>query len=79
MDRKQFLQMGGIAVASAAVPGLITACNSKANTGSELFFDISLAQWSLHKALFDGELTNLECYGKKRVWNNSRRVCQSVF
>ncbi len=26
----------------------------------ELFFDISLAQWSLHKALFDGQLDNLD-------------------
>ncbi|MCW9706493.1 sugar phosphate isomerase/epimerase family protein [Fodinibius salsisoli] len=60
MDRKQFLQMGGIAVASAAVPGLITACSSKADTGSELFFDISLAEWSLHKSLFDGQFSNLE-------------------
>lgn len=60
MDRKDFLQMGGIAVASAALPGLMMACNSKANAGSELFFDISLAEWSLHKAIFGGELNNLE-------------------
>lgn len=52
--------MGGVAAASAAVPGLLTACNSKANAESELFFDISLAEWSLHKALFNGELTNLD-------------------
>lgn len=52
--------MGGIAVASAAVPGLITACNSKAKAGSEFYFDISLAEWSLHKALFNGEMTNLD-------------------
>lgn len=26
----------------------------------ELFFDISLAQWSLHKGLFDGKLDNLD-------------------
>ncbi|SMO62830.1 sugar phosphate isomerase/epimerase family protein [Fodinibius sediminis] len=61
MDRKHFLQLGGFAVASAAMPGLITACNSKANAGGEdLFFDISLAQWSLHRTLFDGDLEHLD-------------------
>lgn len=54
-------------------PGIFTFCSSK-KTGeqesattengivapTELFFKISLAQWSLHKTLFDGKLTNLE-------------------
>lgn len=61
MDRKNFLQLGGIAVASAAVPGLMTACSSKAKAQKgELFFDISLAEWSLHRNLFDGKLSNLD-------------------
>lgn len=60
MDRKYFLQLGGLAVASASIPGFITSCNSKANTGEDLFFDISLAQWSLHNTIFDGELDHLD-------------------
>lgn len=60
MDRKHFLQLGGLAAASATMPGFITACNSKATMGEDLFFDISLAQWSLHNALFDGELDHLD-------------------
>ncbi|MEL6846457.1 MAG: TIM barrel protein, partial [Bacteroidota bacterium] len=27
---------------------------------AELFFDISLAEWSLHKTLFEGKITNLD-------------------
>lgn len=60
MDRKKFLQVGGLVVASASIPGLITACSSASNSADELFFDISLAQWSLHKSLFDGEMEHLD-------------------
>jgi len=60
MDRKQFLQLGGLATITAAVPGLITACGSKSVGKSDLFFDISLAEWSLHRTLFDGELDHLD-------------------
>ena len=54
-------------------PGIFTFCSSKkpeeqnavgseqtAEKPAELFFKISLAQWSLHKSLFDGKMTNLE-------------------
>lgn len=60
MDRKHFLQVGGLVVASATMPGFLTGCNSKTDTGDELFFEISLAQWSLHRTLFDGKLDHLE-------------------
>lgn len=60
MDRKKFLQLSGLAVFSASVPGIVTASNSNANPSNELFFDISLAQWSLHQSLFDGKIDNLD-------------------
>lgn len=56
-------------------PGIFTFCSGKksgaeqetdsltvAETGEpkELFFKISLAQWSLHKTLFDGSMTNMD-------------------
>jgi sugar phosphate isomerase/epimerase len=47
-------------MASASIPGIISACNSNANPADELFFDISLAQWSLHQSLFDGKIDNLD-------------------
>lgn len=59
MDRKQFLQLGGLAMASVSVPGILKASNS-AFRANDLFFDISLAQWSLHRALFDGKIDHLE-------------------
>ena len=60
MDRKRFLQLSGVALASAAIPGVAKASADKLLSGEELFFDISLAEWSLHQALFDGELDHLD-------------------
>lgn len=58
MDRKRFLQLSGLAIASAGVPGILTGASKSATT--DLFFDISLAQWSLHRALNDGKLDHLD-------------------
>lgn len=54
-----------------ASPAIFTACSGK-STGNEtaavavgskaakdLFFKISLAEWSLHRSIFDGKMTNL--------------------
>jgi len=60
MDRKRFLQLGGMAMASAAMPGMLGASSLNGLKSDELFFDISLAEWSLHKALFDGKLDHLD-------------------
>lgn len=60
MDRKRFLQLGGMAMASAAMPGILGASSLNGLKSDELFFDISLAEWSLHKALFDGKLDHLD-------------------
>jgi len=60
MDRKRFLQLGGMAMASAAIPGILGASSLNGLKSDELFFDISLAEWSLHKALFDGKLDHLD-------------------
>lgn len=59
MDRKQFLQFGGLTLASIGVPGILTATNSVFQA-NDLYFDISLAQWSLHRTLFDGKIDHLE-------------------
>lgn len=66
MDRKQFIQLGGIATLSATIPGLLTACTSEAEEENDLFFEISLAQWSLHRSLFGEELM-------KRGWQEIGR------
>jgi sugar phosphate isomerase/epimerase len=58
MDRLRFLQHCGYASISAAVPGLLYSAIDDA-ADDELFFDISLAQWSLHRSLFGGDISHL--------------------
>lgn len=58
-NRKEFLkQLGYLSAGSLLLPGMAKAISS--NMGNDLFFDISLAQWSLHKELFAGKLTHLD-------------------
>ena len=58
MNRKKFLKVSASGAASvAAIPFWMQACSptgeSSNNVGThDLFFDISLAQWSLHKGFF---------------------------
>lgn len=67
-DRRKFLQhLSGLA-GMAILPAAFSSCSPKMNSGnnladtdaSKLFFDISLAQWSLHKAFFAKEMDPLE-------------------
>lgn len=76
MKRRDFIQRASLAGASLTVaPWLLQSCSTNQSQGgskaasdtaanqappAEMFFDISLAEWSLHKALFDKKLTNLE-------------------
>lgn len=64
-SRRSFLKyLGAGAVGVALFP--YHGCTSSTQTDSgedsakSLFFDISLAQWSLNRALFGGKLTNME-------------------
>ncbi len=71
MQRRKFLRTTSRAGLGLGLLGL-TACQSGNNpaatteappavaTPAELWFDISLAQWSLNKALFGGEMDNLD-------------------
>jgi len=62
ISRRDFLQKTPALVAAALVaPHLLAA-----QTPAPAFGEISLAQWSLHKALFKGELTNLDFPGVAR-------------
>jgi len=54
MDRRDFVKKSGIVgLGIAASPGILSSCSS------EPWFEISLAQWSLHRALNKGELKHL--------------------
>ena len=72
MDKRKFLKQlaggsAGIAVAGISA-NIITSCAPSTKSGGEkestqakeLFFDISIAEWSLHNALFANEITNLD-------------------
>ncbi len=67
MNRQEFLRLMGMATVGAAVSvPFLTACSEKMAAGAstaksgDMFFKISLAQWSLHKALFAKEFDNLD-------------------
>lgn len=60
MDRKKFLKLGGVVALSLPVSRFLTALHSESGTASELFFKISLAQWSLHRTIRSGDLDHLD-------------------
>lgn len=60
MNRKQFLRTVGLTVTSIGLSGLEIASGSDSLTTGDLFFDISLAQWSLHRNIFEGKLDHLD-------------------
>ena len=63
VSRRRFLETAGSGLAGSglAACGLsLGLSRSAANAAEGLLFDISLAEWSLHKTLFSGKLTNLD-------------------
>ncbi|HIG88143.1 MAG TPA: sugar phosphate isomerase/epimerase [Planctomycetes bacterium] len=58
-SRRQLLQGTASAAACLTTPGLLAAGFTSV-AGAEEWFDISLAQWSLHRALRGGGLDNLD-------------------
>ncbi|TPE46205.1 sugar phosphate isomerase/epimerase family protein [Pontibacter mangrovi] len=59
-DRRRFLQQLGSAAAGLAGVSLLGADALAAQPPKKLFFKISLAQWSLHKSLFQKEIDTLD-------------------
>ncbi len=78
MKRRDFIVKTSKTSIALSALGMYACKNSKENkisatdaadveeTSKELFFKISLAQWSLHRALFDGSLDNLDFAAKSR-------------
>lgn len=62
-NRRDFIKKVGLSALSlTAMTGIAEAFSTKGNC----FFEISLAQWSLHKSLFSGKLTNLDFPAKAK-------------
>ncbi len=65
-SRRTFMKSAALAAATVSAGQVVNAKNIISNPiiqehgAGELFFDISLAQWSLNKALFGGQLDNLD-------------------
>src|SRR5690606_25214780 len=58
-DRRSFLKhLGAGALSMSLIPAF--ADSLLPTPGKKLFFDISLAEWSLHRTLFGGKLDNLD-------------------
>lgn len=75
MKRRKFLESGALAGTGLVLsPWLLNSCASEntaeadakmadadmAADAASMFFSISLAEWSLHKTLFEGKITNLD-------------------
>jgi len=58
MDRRSFIKKSMVASLTAGMALNTTGCMSLSN--KQLFFEISLAQWSLHRTIRKGELTTLD-------------------
>ncbi len=69
--RRIFLKKAAVLTAGLTSVSLTTACSSKTASsvqtpGSAMFFKLSLAQWSFHKALFEKRLDHLDFAAKTR-------------
>ena len=68
MQRRKFMKNAALVASAGILVPEFLACNSAKGaadpaTGKRMFFDISLAEWSLHRALFGGKMTNLDFPG----------------
>ncbi len=80
MNREQFIKsLGLLTLGGMSANSILTSCTGKSTSenvmdstnvapmaSSELFFKISLAEWSLHNALFAKEFDNLEFPAKAK-------------
>ncbi len=64
--RRGFLKKGAVLTAGLMSSGLAMSRATKMLLDSDMFFKISLAQWSFHKAIFSKELEHLDFASKTR-------------
>jgi sugar phosphate isomerase/epimerase len=60
LSRRDFIAVGGRSLAGLAAAGSLTRGQLMAATPQTQLFEISLAEWSLHRALRAGEIDNLD-------------------
>jgi sugar phosphate isomerase/epimerase len=58
--RREFIKKGMLATAGVGLYSLFPGLPASGHPAGDMFFEISLAEWSLHKTLFNKELDNLD-------------------
>ncbi len=66
INRRKFIKNSGNGILGLSVISLLTNDMAMASPSADLFFKISLAEWSLNKTLFSGKLTNMEFPAKAK-------------
>ena len=66
INRRKFIKNSGNGILGLSVISLFTNDMAMASPSADLFFKISLAEWSLNKTLFSGKLTNMEFPAKAK-------------
>ncbi|MCO5052675.1 MAG: sugar phosphate isomerase/epimerase [Verrucomicrobiae bacterium] len=59
MNRRQFIQISSLFAAGISMAAL-SGCSSPRSASAKPWFQISLAEWSFHHALFGKQMTNLD-------------------
>ena len=65
-SRRKFLKKSSLAAAGIGLVSVVRGKPDISKTRGDMFFKISLAEWSLHKTLFAGELTNMDFPAKAK-------------
>jgi hypothetical protein len=65
-SRRDFLRKVSMATAGVAIFTGLPSLNAIANTANKPFFKISLAEWSLHRTLQSGAMTNMDFPSKAK-------------
>jgi sugar phosphate isomerase/epimerase len=60
IKRREFIQKGLAATAGLGISSALPGISAIGRIKDDMFFKISLAEWSLHRTLFNGELDNLD-------------------
>jgi hypothetical protein len=65
-NRREFLREAGLAAAALGVLTHLPFLKAMAGTDKQNFFRISLAEWSLHRTLASGKMTNMDFPAKAK-------------
>jgi hypothetical protein len=65
-NRREFIKEAGLATAALGIFSSMPSLNVLASSKKKSFFEISLAEWSLHRTLQSGKMTNMDFPAKAK-------------